>query len=511
MSKRRADNDPPRSKADMTVDVITDNRTISNGISDLCNRAVSILDSEAPTKRARKSLLDTAASLLELQKSVAVKIPTLIPSECTSYAIKRIHTSKDFAVKTAADLCAPRLNLKKRTFEVEGASIPLPDNRKQYTAVEACNILTNISEIKSNFKRLSLNKVVNSMIKYRAAGCEDITPLIPVGRSAMFRVLEKFKIDPVVSWALKGKPPILQNSSFCSTIHDFEKDEGRAIAKPDMKMLLKTAKQKVARNKGNSTLIVASPTQRTVNNYLALLPQLEPNRSKTTSVQQKSEARYIAERSVRNAVSHVMTVSVSHYQIGKPDTRLKGIDKATPGAIKLYNMIKAENNGLEIRAILPMFVSTTDDTTIFAFEGAVESKANECYIVKKDNDTGTRSSYTKSTSSTESLRGLRIRHTITCNGVGNAAPFYLTIYGLSESELPSPTCHTGVYHLPIPGLYYGGNQNVSSSTVGHLVFIRSTKKEDETSTDQLNHELYRNTVFLPYIEEVRQHFLRNEG
>ena len=101
-----------------------------------------------------------------------------------------------------------------------------------------------------------------------------------------------------------------------------------------------------------------------------------------------------------------MTVSVSHYQIGKPDTRLKGIDKATPGAIKLYNMIKAENNGLEIRAILPMFVSTTDDTTIFAFEGAVESKANECYIIKKDNSTGTRSSYTKSTSSTDSLRGL---------------------------------------------------------------------------------------------------------
>ena len=150
-----------------------------------------------------------------------------------------------------------------------------------------------------------------------------------------------------------------------------------------MKLLLETAKQRVARNKGNSTLIVASPTQRTVNNYLALLPQLEPNRSKTTSVQQKSEARYIAEHSVRNAVSHVMTVSVSHYQIGKPDTRLKGIDKATPGAIKLYNMIKAENKGLEIRAILPMFISTTDDTTIFSFEGAVESKANECYIVKK--------------------------------------------------------------------------------------------------------------------------------
>ena len=511
MSKKSSEDILPMSKAAMTVDVQNDNRTISNGIRDLCNRAESVLCSEAPTKRLRKSLLDTAASLLLLQNSVAEKIPTIVPSDFTSYAIKRIHTANDFAVMTAANTCAPRSNLRKRTIEVNGVTIPLPDDRRQYTAVEACNILINITKIKSNYKRLSLNRVVDAMLTYRVAATEDITPLIPVGRSAMFRVLEKIKVDPNVNWAVKGKPPILQNSSFSSSVHVFEKDIGRSIAKPDMKALLKSEKQRVARNKGNSTLIVASPTQRTINNYLALLPQLEPNRSKTTSVQQKSEARYIAERSIRNAVSHVMAVAVSHCQIGKPDTRIKSIQKATPGAIKLHDLIKAENKGLDIRPVLPMFISTTDDTTIFAFEGAVENKANECYIINKNDDTGTRSAFTKSTSSTDSLRGLRIRHTVTFNGVGNTAPFYLTIYGLSESELPSSTCPTGVYQLPIPGFCYGGNQNVSSSTVGYLIFIRSTKKDDEVSTDQLNHEIYRNIVFLPFVEQVRQHYLQNEG
>ena len=53
---------------------------------------------------------------------------------------------------------------------------------------------------------------------------------------------------------------------------------------------------------------------------MALLPQLDLDISKTFRVQQKSEARYIAEQSFYNMVSHVMSVSVSHDQIGKPDS-----------------------------------------------------------------------------------------------------------------------------------------------------------------------------------------------
>ena len=117
-----------------------------------------------------------------------------------------------------------------------------------------------------------------------------------------------------------------------------------------------------------------------------------------------------------------MAVSVSHYQIGKADTRLKKLEKATDGAIKLYNLIANENKGLELRVVLPMFISTTDDTTVFAFEGSVDSAENEGFVICKDNDTGTRSSYTKNTASTDSLRGIRIRHTISFNAYGNCAP-----------------------------------------------------------------------------------------
>ena len=93
--------------------------------------------------------------------------------------------------------------------------------------------------------------------------------------------------------------------------------------------------------------MVVTPNKPSLNNYVSLLPQLDPSRSKTDKVQQKSEARYIAERSVRNAISHIMAVAVSHYQIGKQDKRMKKIENATTGAKVLYKLVKLENEGLD--------------------------------------------------------------------------------------------------------------------------------------------------------------------
>ena len=53
-----------------------------------------------------------------------------------------------------------------------------------------------------------------------------------------------------------------------------------------------------------------------------------------------------------------------------------------------------------------MFISTTDDTKVFAFEGYVNSAEEEGFIIYKDEDTGTRSAYTQHTSLTASMRGL---------------------------------------------------------------------------------------------------------
>ena len=291
----------------------------------------------------------------------------------------------------------------------------------------------------------------------------------------MLALYKKYKTNADVQWAKMGRPPILDNSMFVNKVDQFEMDEGRAIGKEDLKNILKTELEEKAKEKGNSTLIVVTPSKRSQYNYIGLIPQLDPARTITEKVQEKSEARYIAERSFRNAVSHLISIAIAHYRVGAPDSRLKKIDKASEGAKQLYKLIQKENNGADLQVVLPTFVSTTDDTTVFAFEGAVEGKSDG-FIINTNKDLGTRSAYTKNTSSTDSLRGIRIRHSATFNAVGNAAPFYATVYGLNEEELPTATCPSGIFTVPIPGFCYGGSQDCANNTRGYLVFLRNTKK-----------------------------------
>ena len=139
------------------------------------------------------------------------------------------------------------------------------------------------------------------------------------------------------------------------------------------------------------------------------------------------------------------------------------------------------NNSAEIKVNLPMFVSTTDDTPVFAFEGAVNGKDNDVFIVNIKIDTGTRSSYSKDTSSTDSCRGIRIRYSVSFNAVGNAAPFYTTVYGLTEEELPTTTCPS---YLPCPSPVFA-TEVVKTVPIKQLVISYSYAIQVQMTTYQL--------------------------
>ena len=113
----------------------------------------------------------------------------------------------------------------------------------------------------------------------------------------MFRVFSKFKDKGIVSWPKMGRPPILNNSSFLDCVNGFETNKGQDIRENDIRGMLNSTKKDIVKAKVNSITIVQTPTKRSLNNYLVLFPQLDPSISWTDSVQQKSEARYIAERS----------------------------------------------------------------------------------------------------------------------------------------------------------------------------------------------------------------------
>ena len=67
----------------------------------------------------------------------------------------------------------------------------------------------------------------------------------------MYRVYNKYKGNGKAFWPTMGRPPILANNYFISSIKFFEKDKNRDISKKDMANILKKAKSEVAKEKGN--------------------------------------------------------------------------------------------------------------------------------------------------------------------------------------------------------------------------------------------------------------------
>ena len=149
-----------------------------------------------------------------------------MPSNSTKYAVGRLKSESNRVHKTNKNESAPRENLRSRFFHICGHAIPLPDNRSQYTDIELCSILHEVqSEIDyipiRNSKGISINKVIDAMINCNFTSSHEVTSLIPDTRSVMYRVYNKYKGNGEACWHTMGRPPILANDSFISSIKTF--------------------------------------------------------------------------------------------------------------------------------------------------------------------------------------------------------------------------------------------------------------------------------------------------
>ena len=81
------------------------------------------------------------------------------------------------------------------------------------------------------------------------------------------------------------------------------------------------------------------------------------------------------------------------------------------------------------------------------------------------------------------------------NANGNLAQIYLTMYGLSEKELPISSCPDGMLKVKIKGMRYGGGQDCDNEKEGFIIFMRNGSNELNESNDQRNHEYYKHNCF----------------
>ena len=59
------------------------------------------------------------------------------------------------------------------------------------------------------------------------------------------------------------------------------------------------------------------------------------------------------------------------------------------------------------------------------------------------------------------------------NGNSNTAIIFLTMYGLTDKELPQEKCPSGVLPVRVKKLCYGGGKDCENKKEGFVMFIRS--------------------------------------
>lgn len=285
------------------------------------------------------------------------------------------------------------------------------------------------------------------------------------------------------------------------TINALDANVGMSLGRDDVQAVLKQAIAKKMKKSGLVPLRI-SVSERTVKNNMALLAC---NSSITVSrkVLAKTNRRHIADHSLNNAITFLIIVAANHYIVGK-ECPNNCLNKISEGAKMLLELVSKANGGLPVCPILPQYCFSTDDTVQYVYKGTSGQWSTDYILSSKKSmaEKGVRSQY-KTVMSTPQMHGQRIKHTFTFSGAGQCAPIFITVTGLTASELDVDCCPSGMLVLQIRGLCIGGAVNPNNNDIGYLGFTRS---DGANNIDQRRHEYYRQNVYLPFIQATRRHF-----
>ena len=153
----------------------------------------------------------------------------------------------------------------------------------------------------------------------------------------------------------------------------------------------------------------------------------------------KTEARFITEHSVMSHMSNALTVCCTHIKAGsrppwmKNDCRYKNKEPISDSTAWTLDQMKQLLGTDEIYCAVPDLVMSTDDTTLFAFEGRLEKGKWEWKIV--DITQGDRSVHSNFEvgKDPENGAGLRVRLTFTFTASGLFAPLLISVTGTAAS------------------------------------------------------------------------------
>ena len=202
----------------------------------------------------------------------------------------------------------------------------------------------------------------------------------------------------------------------------------------------------------------------------------------------KTESRFISEHSIFMGYAYAATVLSTHCIEGNAPRHM--IRKWKPDELSDYaketmEWMKKAMNADKIFPVDPNLVLSTDDTTLFVFEGTVKGDEDDWQWKLVDQTQGDRSvrSDFEVGDDAENSGGLRVRLTFTFTASGLAAPPYVAVSGLTDEELSPELCPDGMLATEVPHLCKGGN-DLFNEGKGWLVFLRADKKNNDAEQNE---------------------------
>ena len=421
------------------------------------------------TKMFKNAIIESVERMVEIKNVANKSVLSLAPHGNSGYVYRSM----------LSENLLPDYLTNKETVDRPRAQCDIRPDRKRKCRSGAASCVTPVSlppPEKGFF--FSVLQVVTYLLTIESGKDRKIImeewiekKFVPVKINRIYQLLREHKEGRVnLEWKKRSGPKKITNFSeitkFCKG-----KTTAQGISFTDTELgeFLTEQRKLSYEATGKSIINMPDVSFSSKKRYFQLASQCIPTLGFTTEVQHKTDTRYIAENSLINAMSMLVVTATTHLMVAEPDSNHPPISLATEGAKFFESIVSKVNGNAPIRPIQPYLNTSTDDSTMFVFNGTAFVK-KLLYLTDKSQKSSNLSVYSCVVGGTDHLNGLRVRHTHSMNAMGNVAPIYLLVSGLNERELP---CPGGIYVMSIKRLCFGAAQDVRNDSIGYVVFMRN--------------------------------------
>ena len=374
--------------------------------------------------------------------------------------------------------------------------------------------------------------------------------LIPVQKTTAYKIETYVSFGMILqhdSWtdlSEKGRKALLDHKELTELVEEIKSDTfgGKSMSASEIKSRLKSHVFKLWARKGKLHLLPQHINEHVLNSFVSTVKS-QCIFNLFDNISNKTESRHVAEWSLRSTLCYTAIVACTHFIPSVESTtyhpKKRDLNK---DAVQLWNLVEKAYNKMigndkiveTMVPILPNLLTTTNEVTIFATAETIHQKESFYIVAKPEKESikndevhsGARNNYKTKLSGDAHCRGVRIVINSTFTAGGLSAPIFVTLFGLTEDEMPTDE----IICLEVPGLVAGSHQNLYSGGAGFITFVRGGDKKTncEDSSNVMNNEnddntpitsinvgetfskesrvaqMYREKVYYPFIAKIRQ-------